>query len=386
MLATGLGTTAPFPQVVGLPETAVVFACFVVAVVLVDAFDIGLPRGDSISVSGALVSAALAVLGTVVGAAVGVVAVVVSAIARQVMGRSGAPLRTLTVRAASVLVASTVAQALTWGSQYLSLWAMAVVASTYLFVELAAMQIACSIETSRGLGRLIRGNLERQGLMLLAQLSAAELIFITFGNMRAWALIPVVALLLLMRQSYAMLLDMRETYRTTVEVLVEVSEQQDVRRMGHGERTAAIARDIGARAGLSARDLERLSLAALLHDVDAIGDEAGSGRRESDQPDACTRGRSASLLEDAHFFEEVMPILRACDGDGLMLLTQSEVDQLSAMIIALASDVDCARTGHLQEVHAPTMVPRVAPAVPGSIKARAVSAAIELGYQVPAVP
>ena len=48
--------------------------------------------------------------------------------------------------------------------------------------------------------------------------------------MGPWSLIPVVALLLLMRQSYALFLDIRETYRTTVEVLVEAAESQDDRR------------------------------------------------------------------------------------------------------------------------------------------------------------
>ena len=47
--------------------------------------------------------------------------------------------------------------------------------------------------------------------------------------MGSWSLIPVVALLLLMRQSYALFLDIRETYRTTVEVLVEAAESQDRR-------------------------------------------------------------------------------------------------------------------------------------------------------------
>ena len=41
----------------------------------------------------------------------------------------------------------------------------------------------------------------------------------------------MVALLLLMRQSYALFLDIRETYRTTVEVLVEAAESQDERQV-----------------------------------------------------------------------------------------------------------------------------------------------------------
>ncbi len=89
--------------------------------------------------------------------------------------------------------------------------------------------------------------------------------------MGAWSLIPVVALLFLMRQSYAMLLDIRELYRTTVEVLVEAAEAKMHGRVGHAERTAAAARAIAMRIGLSAQRVERISYAALLHDVDAIG-------------------------------------------------------------------------------------------------------------------
>ncbi len=89
--------------------------------------------------------------------------------------------------------------------------------------------------------------------------------------MGAYSLIPVVALLFLIRQSYAMLQDIRELYRTTVEVLVEAAEAQDVRRVGHAERTASIARTIGTHMGLASGQIERISYAALLHDVDAIG-------------------------------------------------------------------------------------------------------------------
>ena len=88
----------------------------------------------------------------------------------------------------------------------------------------------------------------------------------------------MVALLLLMRQSYVLFLDIRETYRTTVEVLVEAAESQDSRRAGHSDRTAVLARSIAMGCGLSASEVELIGYAALLHDIGELAEELSEYR------------------------------------------------------------------------------------------------------------
>ena len=153
-----------------------------------------------------------------------------------------------------------------------------VVPAVFLFGDLAAAQAIAAISTGRPVGRLVRGNLVTQAPLLIAEWSASVLLLITVEGMGSWSLVPVVALLLLIRQSYALLMSIRETYRTTVEVLVEAAEGQDRRLLGHAERTAEIARRIAARMGLTVARVELVSYAALLHDVDAIRDHAATVR------------------------------------------------------------------------------------------------------------
>jgi len=197
-------------------------------------------------------------------------------------------------------------------------------------------------------------------------------------GMGLWSLLPVVALLLLMRQSYALFLDIRETYRTTVEVLVEAAESQDDRRAGHADRTAMTARSIASRMGLPAAELERISYAALLHDLgelseESLGGPAGQARHVS----------AAEVVKDVAFFKNTEPILRICDGDAERV--SDERNLTAALIVALASDIDSAASAPVAAAHRWQMLDVVAPFVPQSIKARAVSAALELGYRIPAV-
>jgi len=252
---------------------------------------------------------------------------------------------------------------------------LVVVPTVYLIAEVFAAQAFLAHESGRPLHRLLAGNYRRQGPLVAAQVSASVLATITYADMKAWSLVLVVALLLLMRQSLALLLEIRETYRTTVEVLVEAAEGQDLRRQGHAERTAQIAREIAMRMGLSPTDVETVSYASLLHDVDALS-EAGH------EPDAL--GQSANVFQGTAFFDDVLPVLRICDGQAIQE-DHTESNLMTAMLVALASDVDMTRNHAVAEAHSGSSVARVSGEVPPAVKARIVSAALELGYQIPAV-
>jgi hypothetical protein len=236
-----------------------------------------------------------------------------------------------------------------------------------------------------------------QAPLLVAQWSASVLLLITYVGigettrgqgshlgMSLYSLVPVVALLFLIRQSYAMLMDIRELYRATVEVLVEAAEGQDARRQGHSERTAAAARAIAMRIGLPASRVERISYAALLHDVDAISNTSDLVERDDQSGPVLAVGTSSAVFEGVHFFDDVLPIIRICDGylpDG----PPHDEDLLAGLIVAIASDVDAAGNADVASAHAGNSVDRVAPWVSPSAKSVVVGAALALGYQIPAV-
>lgn len=357
---------------------------FLLAALVLDAFDISLPRGDSIGVSGAVNAAALVVLGPQWAVAICIGSVLVTHLFRYgVKGRRrivGAALSRGVALSASAL------SAVAFSHYPLEFRAVAVAAlpAIYLITELTASQSVAAVATRRPLGRLVRGNLRVQAPLLAAQWSTSVLLLIAFDGMGAWSLIPVVALLFLMRQSYAMLRDIRELYRTTVEVLVEAAEGQDIRRVGHAERTASKARAIATRLGLATNQVERISYAALLHDVDALG-EMTELVIERDSEHVFSVGSSSVLFEGIRFFDDVLPIIRVCDGNPGSETGHSQADVLAGLIVALASDVDAVENRHVAAAHMGCSIDRVAPSASPSMKSVVVGAALALGYRVPAV-
>ncbi len=367
------------PAIAPAETLGVTVVWFFVSTLLLDWFDISLPRGDSIGVSGALCSAALLHLGPVIAFPLCLASLTLAywlkpgeRPARWIVNGLVARLLSLSVGALAMLLLGV-------GGSLEHRYSVAIfVPALFLLSELFIKQFEMAIASNRPLGRLIRGNLVVQAPLLVAEWSASVLLLITLEGMGSWSLIPVVALLLLIRQSYALLLDIRETYRTTVEVLVEAAEGQDSRLVGHAERTAVIARRIAMRVGLTVPQVELISYAALLHDIDALGGDGGNQSRQR-------IGHSSAVFEGVDFFADVLPILRVCDGDFGEEHVHDERALLAGLIVALASDADAVESTGVLEAHAGSLVARVSPGVSSATKARVVAAALSLGYKTPAV-
>lgn len=348
---------------------------FLVATFLLDSFDISLPRGDSTGVTGALCAAAILIIGPTRAAIVAMLSAVVTHVIRRGADTPRRLAIVLIARGGSLALSTLLLREYRGGPVFVL---YALVPAAFLSCELVISQATVSLSTGRPFLRLLRGNVRSQTPLLAAQWSASALLLLTYGGMGPWSLVPVVALLLLMRQSYAMFLDIRETYRTTVEVLVEAAESQDSRRIGHADRTAALARQIAGRIGLSAAEVERISYAALLHDVGELAE--GVGTAATDQKPAS----SAEVIHGVEFFKSVEPVLVVCDGATGSGLPADE-DLLAALVVALASDIDAEYHPDVAAAHYHSAVKLVAPRVSPEIKAKAVGAALRLGHRIPAV-
>ena len=246
---------------------------FAAAILLLDAYTISMPRGDSIGVSGSLVAACILCIGPWWGLAAGTASVCLVQATKQWRSGDGS-LNEVWVRAASALAAIGAWSLMYQEADWIQSVMIVLVPAAFLLSEIAARQAAMSWSSGRSFRRLIAGNFSRQALLFASEVSVAALTYVLFsaGEMVAWALLPVLPLLLLIRQSYAMLLEIRETYHTTFSVLIDVAESPEPGRAGHSERVAEIARSIGAKCGLTTQELERLSYAALLHDISCIAD------------------------------------------------------------------------------------------------------------------
>ncbi|MDO8963895.1 MAG: hypothetical protein Q7W30_05305 [Coriobacteriia bacterium] len=315
-------------------RTVMVFA---LAAVIVSLFDVWLPRGDSTDMSGALVFAAVLVAGPLAGAFVAAVARTAAMLAhrrRSVLwiavedtGR-----RILLAEAALLLYVSLGAGAGSLGEFYVQVLASAL----FFFVADAVLvQAGASLRLSTSFAALLVGSVRMLGWMNLAQLSVAALAVLTWDAMGEVGIVIVSSLLLVMRQSLSLLVEIRSAYRATVEVLARALEAHDPERRGHAERVAALATEAGRQLGLHGPRLEALGYAALFHDVGRIGeDESGAGALGS-----------ADVLSEVTLISPSLPILRLLDAPTALSDSPPVETIVSAYIIARASEFDDADHG-----------------------------------------
>lgn len=355
-----------------IPSVSVL--AFAFAVLILDAFDISLPRGDSVGVAGSLVAAMILCVSPLWAFAAGVLSAMLVQNPWLASSDREKAINEVSVRfIAGVMAVGAFLLVGRWGAAP-RLVATVVTPVVFLLTEIIARQATLVTPNGCSLWRLVEGNLTRQSLLLAAEVSIAALTAILYESLGVWTLVPVMALLTLIRQSYAMLLEVRETYHTAISVLIEAAESPEPGRAGHSERVAEIAHKIGCRCGLRVEDLERLSYAALLHDVDGIA---------GDSVPLSSTGSASRIVSDVGFLANVVPILQVVDG--LPGVNHSERDVLCGLIVALASDVDAAARPEVHLAHIAPHVSRVAPLVPSKVKARVVAAAVELGYSLPAI-
>ena len=353
-------------------DTLFVLAAFFAAILLVDAFDISLPRGDSIGMSGPLVAASVVVFGLPAALLAGLASAAIIQLARRFTHHDSALTEEIAVRLVATLFAGLLDALLAvLGASALDI---VVVPAAYLSAELIGRQTVLALGGGRLLKRLLSGNISRQALLFAAQLSVSALTILTVGSLGFWTVIPVVALLLLMRQAYSMLLEIRETYLTTVGVLVEAAESQSPDMAGHSDRTASVARAIGSKCGLSSGESSRLSYAALLHDLGRIAD-AGQDEASSS---------SASMVADIDFFSHVRSVLNLMDGD-LNPEDAEEADLLAGFIVSLASSIDVASHPGASFGFLEAPASALSAALSARSKAQVVAAAVALGYPLPAI-
>lgn len=312
---------------------------FFIALALLGMFDVWLPRGDSTELGGAVALASglilhpLAALAVVLGARLLVWVLrraadspwrVFDDASRRILvvGWSAVLYHYLLVSGGTALVSADDA------GLYLRVLA---VACAFFAMDTVVSQVGSSVRLSAPLLPLIVGNIKLQGWMIAAQVSAAVLAVVTYQSMDLLGLGIVVGLLLVMRQSFSMLVEVRQAYRSTIEVLARAIEAQDPLRRGHAERVASLAGETGRTLGLHGLRLESLTYAALFHDVGRLGSEAGNAEE---------RARSADVLEGVTFLSGAVPILQIIDSHGALQTSQDMDDLVAAFVVERMSEFD----------------------------------------------
>lgn len=308
-------------------------AYFLAVLTLIGVLDVWLPRGDYSEMGGALVLAAGLLVNPLEAAAI----VVVSRLAVWATRRfSESPWRVLEdIARRLTLMSWTLAFFVLIGGTVGSIGrgdlARALAVAALFFVcDMAVTQLISSMRLGVPYLPLLVGNLRLQGWLGIAQVSAAVLAVLTFGTMGALGLTIVTGLLLVMRQSFSLLIEVRQAYRSTVEVLARAIEAHDPQRRGHAERVGRLSTEAGRLLGWHGKQLEALTHAALFHDV---------SRLDAELP-VSARGGSADVLANVGFLAGSVPILRIIDRGGDLESSQVEEHLVGAYIISTMSEYD----------------------------------------------
>jgi hypothetical protein len=317
---------------------------FLAALTVVGTFDVWLPRGDytemgaPLVVAGALLLSPPMALLAVGGSRALVWATrrfkenpwrVVEDAARRIA------LASLVVGAARVYEPIAGVPIVTRSHGPLTVLPILTVALVYLLLDLAITQLSSSLRLGVPFIPLLAGNMRLRGWMGTAQLSAAVLAVLTYNTMGFLGLAIVAGLLLVTRQSFSLLIDIRLAYRSTVEALARAIEAHDPTRRGHAERVAGLATEVARLLGQHGKRLEALTYAALFHDVGKLDSEAQS----------LGQSGSAEVLENVGFLAASVPILRIIDSKGALESSQDEGDLVSAYVVARMCEFDDERNG-----------------------------------------
>lgn len=331
--------TRILPVGLGLGDSLMSMVAFAAAALVLGLYSVWLLRGDQADTTGPIAFAAAVVLHPLLAVAAIAAAQLTSSLVRS-KGRSRWSVaeylsrRILLMVAASVIVGPGVQDGLITGDfasnprPYLMIGVAALV---FTALDLVLSQLHASFRFEVPFIPLLLGNLRLQGWMAAAEMSVATLTVFIYPAMRYSALLVTVGLLLVMRQSFALLLEVRAAYTATVEVIARALEAYNPERRGHAERVAGLATEAGRMLGFQGGRLEDLNYAALFHDVGRIGADD-----ESDE----TRRKSSEVLAGVGFLSGSAPILEILDSPMELRQSADAKDLVCAYVIAHLSARD----------------------------------------------
>ena len=172
-----------------------------------------------------------------------------------------------------------------------------------------------------------------------------------FSNFGAVGALFLTVPLLGMRQLSLLNSKLEETNRELLDVMVAAIEARDPYTSGHSRRVAANARIIGRAIGLRTRDIDRICIAALLHDVGKIHEVfapiLSKPARLTPEENAVMKThpiKSEELASKVSELKDLLPMIRHhhenWDGSGYPDGLTAEDIPLGSRIIMFADTID----------------------------------------------
>lgn len=147
---------------------------------------------------------------------------------------------------------------------------------TYFLLQLLFQEFNNALLKAAPFWPSFLGSLKFLAQIYLALASIGVLTALMYHSMGIYTLILFVIPLIVVRYSFRLLLDIKNTYRHTIAALARIIEVEDPNQRSHSERVADLATDIAKEMGMIGDRLEAVTYAALLHDIGKLGLDAGS--------------------------------------------------------------------------------------------------------------
>lgn len=213
-------------------------------------------------------------------------------------------------------------------------------AGLLLLIGVAYMVFDLSVESGSEVGigtlaglRSTTGLLRVVGAGYLAQVSVGAVLVTVYPRLNEMSFVVLVPLMLIMQHTTGLLVRVRGAYMRTVGVLVRVAEMQAGSSEGHAERVSRMSVAIGRQVGLGTAQIERLAMAALLHDIGRLRLQHVASRQALAEV-------GALVLSRMSFLSSLSPVVGRQAMDYVEYLDRQDVDGRLARIIRLASDAD----------------------------------------------
>ena len=185
---------------------------------------------------------------------------------------------------------------------------------------------------------------------ILAFLPVGAVIALLYANSGVWTVALFIIPLFLARYSFQLYLDMREAHINTVAALTSAIDASDPFTHGHSFRVSCYALRIARAMGFSARELEMLEYAALLHDIGKIAVQNDILLKEGPLTEEEWKSLKshpnigADIVEQLKFLKEAADVIRCHherpDGTGYPNGLKADQVPLAAHILNVVDAFD----------------------------------------------
>lgn len=149
--------------------------------------------------------------------------------------------------------------------------ALIVFVIVYLIVNILIMSILMALKIKKNVLFCFMGNIRIGFLNSVVMLPIGILLAIVFTEYNYWGLIFVILAIVLLRYTLLLYSNTKEQLADTVDALMNAIDARDMYTEGHSRRVAEISVEIARELKLSQWEIEKLHIAAMLHDVGKIG-------------------------------------------------------------------------------------------------------------------